>query len=100
MRRHGLNLRANRGLWPFPTEGGIHEIDVALRREVRAVDALDQAALAAMGVTQLGRDIEQMLVAASVGPIGEVRKRNLATGQRTVTGKERRPSSVGALLRR
>ncbi|MGV0636260.1 hypothetical protein ABQE69_17255 [Mycolicibacillus trivialis] len=49
---------------------------------------------------QLGRDIEQMLVAASVGPIGEVRKRNLATGQRTVTGKERRPSSVGALLRR
>lgn len=35
LQRHGLNVRLTRGLYPAPTDGGMNEIDFALRREVR-----------------------------------------------------------------
>lgn len=64
LQRHGLNLRLTRELFEAPTEGGMNEIDFALRREVRAVDDLDQAALAAEGAESLSREIELALRAA------------------------------------
>lgn len=64
LQRHGLNLRICRGLEPILTSGGYSEIDFALRREVQAVDELDHAALAAVGVKSLGREIERALAAA------------------------------------
>jgi hypothetical protein len=67
LQRHGLNLRGSRELVPYPTDGGMTEIDFALRREVKAVDDLDQAVLAAMGAESLGSEIERALVAASAG---------------------------------
>lgn len=67
LQRHGLNLRASRELSPAPITGGISEIDFALRREVQAVDALDQAALAAEGARTLGQEIEQELAGTGGG---------------------------------
>lgn len=64
LQRHGLNLRLTRDLFSAPTDGGMNEIDFALRREVRAVDDLDQAALAAEGAESLSRAIELSLRAA------------------------------------
>lgn len=64
MQRHGLNLRVGRELASCPTDGGYSEIDFALRSEVRAVDDLDNAALAAVGVRSLGREIERALATA------------------------------------
>lgn len=64
LQRHGLNLLVTRGLYPAPTDGGMNEIDYALRREVQAVDGLDHAALAAEGAKSLGREIELALVKA------------------------------------
>jgi hypothetical protein len=81
LQRHGLNLRGGRELSPFPTTGGMNEIDYALRREVQAVDELDHAALAAVGVECLGREIERALVtagAASTTP--EVRRARAGDG--------------------
>jgi hypothetical protein len=63
LQRHGLNLRGSRELISYPTDGGVTEIDFALRREVKAVDSLDHAVLAAMGAKTLGQEIEQALAA-------------------------------------
>ncbi|ORV98083.1 hypothetical protein [Mycobacterium kyorinense] len=68
LQRHGLNLRYGRELEPFPTTGGYSEIDIALRREVQVVDELDHAALAAVGIKTLGREIERVLATASTAP--------------------------------
>jgi hypothetical protein len=65
LQRHGLNLRGFRELFSYPTDGGVNEIDFALRREVKAVDDLDQAVLAAMGAESLGREIELALAATA-----------------------------------
>lgn len=62
LQRHGLNLRVTRDLFAVPTDGGMNEIDYALRREVQAVDDLDRAVLAAEGAKSLGREIELALV--------------------------------------
>jgi len=59
LQRHGLDLLVGEDLWPVPDTGGMNEIDHALRYEVRAVDALDRAALAAAGVESLERVVEQ-----------------------------------------
>ena len=64
LQRHGLNLLMGQHLSPCPVEGGYSEIDSALRNEVRAVDELDNAALAAAGSQTLGAEIEQALAAA------------------------------------
>ncbi|MCV7386354.1 hypothetical protein [Mycolicibacter longobardus] len=64
LQRHGQNLLVTRELISAPTDGGINEIDFALRREVQGVDNLDQAALAAEGVKSLSREIELALVRA------------------------------------
>ncbi|MCV7316124.1 hypothetical protein H7J77_11295 [Mycolicibacillus parakoreensis] len=87
LQRHGLNLRTGRKLWALPAESGVNEIDWALRSEVRAVDALDNAALAAAGVKKLSAEIERTLVAAArtVGP-----KRTSVAG-----GDHRRQESAG-----
>ncbi|MEO6793916.1 MAG: hypothetical protein ABI253_08635 [Mycobacterium sp.] len=61
LQRHGQNVLVGRELFPVPTDGGVNEIDFALRREVQAVDNLDQAALAAEGVKTLSREIELAL---------------------------------------
>jgi hypothetical protein len=64
LQRHGLNLLMGQHLDPCPIEGGYSEIDVALRNEVRAVDELDNAALASAGSQTLGAEIEKALAAA------------------------------------
>ena len=61
LQRHGLNLLMGDELAPCPVEGGYSAIDAALRAEVRAVDELDFAALAAAGVRTLGIEIEMAL---------------------------------------
>ncbi len=61
LQRHGLNVRIGRELEPCPEDGGFNEIDFALRREVRAVDALDHAALATAGAEALSAQIERAL---------------------------------------
>jgi hypothetical protein len=62
LQRHGLNLLMGNELVPCPVEGGYSAIDAALRAEVRAVDGLDFAALAAAGVRTLGIEIEMALM--------------------------------------
>jgi hypothetical protein len=44
LQRHGLTLRMGPHLFECPAEGGYNAIDMALRHEVRSVDALDHAA--------------------------------------------------------
>lgn len=61
LQRHGLNLLMGPELEPCPIEGGYSAVDAALREEVRAVDALDFAALADAGVRTLGVEIEVAL---------------------------------------
>ncbi len=63
LQRHGLNLLFGNDLVPCPV--GTSELDFALRAEVRAVDDLDRAALAAAGARTLDHEIEMALVAAS-----------------------------------
>lgn len=64
LQRHGLNLLMGEDLSPCPTEGGYHEVDAALRKEVWAVDDLDNAALASAGLRTLGAEIEAALAEA------------------------------------
>jgi len=61
LQRHGLELLIGRNMWTCPRDSGISEIDGALRREVRAVDDLDRAVLAALGGLTLCDEIESML---------------------------------------
>jgi hypothetical protein len=61
LQRHGLDLLLGRELASSPETGGFSAVDYALRVEVRAVDDLDQAVLAAAGVTTLGTEIERAL---------------------------------------
>lgn len=70
LQRHGLNLRAGPYLQPFPTDFGFSEIDFALRQEVRSVDELDRAALAAAGAETLGQEIELALAAVAASGAG------------------------------
>lgn len=64
LQRHGLNLLMGPELAPSPIEGGYSAVDAALRDEVRAVDGLDYAALAAAGMKALGTEIEAALLEA------------------------------------
>lgn len=65
LQRHGLNVLVGRDLWACPLDGGINEVDSALRREVRAVDELDRATMAAAGVQTLSDAIELELQTAA-----------------------------------
>jgi len=65
LQRHGLTLRMGPHLFECPAEGGYNAIDMALRHEVRTVDALDHAAIAAAGVQQLGVEIDALLAEGS-----------------------------------
>ena len=67
LQRHGLNLLMGQHMSPSPVEGGYSAIDTALRDEVRAVDVLDQAALASVGLNTLGDEIEAALASAAPG---------------------------------
>lgn len=69
LQRHGLNLLMGPDLTPCPTESGYHEVDAALRKEVWAVDDLDNAALASAGLRTLGAEIEAAL-ADGTAPAG------------------------------
>ena len=63
LQRHGLTLRMGPNLFACPTEGGPNAIDQALRIEVQAVDALDNAVIAAAGVETLSTEIDAALAA-------------------------------------
>jgi hypothetical protein len=63
LQRHGVNLRLGQQLAPCPSSGGVDEVDFALRSEVRAVDGLDQAALAVAGISTLEAEIEAAFAA-------------------------------------
>lgn len=65
LQRHGLNLLIGPELEPCPTEGGMNAVDFALRCEIRAVFALDDAAMAAAGVQSLGAEIEAALASSA-----------------------------------
>ncbi|MBX7132271.1 MAG: hypothetical protein K1X67_06300 [Fimbriimonadaceae bacterium] len=71
LQRHGLELLIGRAMWSCPRDSGVSEIDGALRREVRAVDDLDRALLAALGGLTLTDEIESMLRADAAGPVVE-----------------------------
>jgi len=76
LQRHGLTFLYGRELEPCPTAGGFSEIDFALRREVQAVDELDNAALAVAGAESLSREIELALVASgATAPVGSAARR-------------------------
>ena len=68
LQRRCLNLLLGPNLWPCPRTGGINEIDYALRQEVRNVDALDHAAIAAAALPTLSVEIEQTLHASQRRP--------------------------------
>lgn len=68
LQRHGLDLLIGQNLDPCPVEGGLNEIDAALRNEVRAVYALDDAAMASAGMHALGAEIEAALAEADQRP--------------------------------
>lgn len=61
LQRHGLDMLMGGDLEPCTVDGGFSAIDFALRAEVRAVDALDHAGIAAAGVATLGAEIERAL---------------------------------------
>jgi hypothetical protein len=61
LQRHGVNLLLGQHMSPCPTEGGYSAIDAALREEVKAVNDLDIAALAAAGSPTLTAEIEANL---------------------------------------
>jgi hypothetical protein len=64
LQRHGLTLRMGPHLFECPAEGGYNAIDMALRHEVRTVDALDHAVMAAAGVEMLSTEIDAALATA------------------------------------
>jgi hypothetical protein len=65
LQRHGLTLRMGPHLFECPAQGGYNAIDMALRHEVRTVDALDHAAIAAAGIQKLGAEIDALLAEGS-----------------------------------
>lgn len=64
LQRHSLTLRMGPHLFECPAEGGYNAIDMALRHEVRTVDALDHAVIAAAGVETLSTEIDAALANA------------------------------------
>jgi hypothetical protein len=73
LQRHGLNLLIGHDMAPCPTEGGYSAIDAALRSEVKAVDELHHAAMAAAGLTTLEAEIEAALSARTTTSAGTCR---------------------------
>lgn len=61
LQRRGRDLLLGPRLVPTSDAGGSSPIDAALRAEVRAVDDLDRAALAAASITTLEDEIQQSL---------------------------------------
>ncbi len=68
LQRHGLNLLWGSTFEACPTLSGTSEMDLALRAEVRAVDELDRAALAAVGIQTLEQEIAAALPADGPTP--------------------------------
>lgn len=66
LQRHGLNLLLGPQLMPVPAEGGINDMDAAMRNEIRGVWRLDDAAMAAAGMKSLGTEIEEFLAQPGV----------------------------------
>lgn len=69
LHRHGIDLLIGSQLTPVPVDGGINQMDAAIRSEIRGVFRLDDAAMAAAAMTSLGAQIETFLALA--GPAGE-----------------------------
>ena len=68
LQRHSLTLRMGPNLFECPAEGGYNAIDMALRHEVRTVDALDHAVMAAAAVETLSTEIDAALANAGSPP--------------------------------
>jgi hypothetical protein len=64
LQRHGVTMRMGPHLFECPAEGGYNAIDMALRHEVRTVDALDHAVMAAAAVETLSTEIDAALANA------------------------------------
>lgn len=89
LQRHGLDLLIGPNLLPCPVEGGINEMDAAMRNEIRGVFRLDDSAMAAAGMKSLGTEIEEFL--ANPGPVRtrfdeppveeELRERHFSTAE-------------------
>ncbi len=67
LQRHGIDLLIGPQLAPVPVDGGMNQMDAAMRNEIRGVFRLDDAAMAAAGMTSLGTEIEEFL--SEVGPV-------------------------------
>jgi len=94
LRRHGLHLLLGQRLTPCPEEGGLNQLDAAVRAEIGSLYALDDAVMAAAGMQALGPEIEAALAdaaaeasaeaAADAGPRpGWVRREPLLTTAQT-----------------
>lgn len=84
LQRHQLNLLLGPDLKPCPVRGGLSRLDAAVRDEIRAVFALDDAVMAAAGMWSLGAEIEVALAeAAAVDRPGDVetRERRFSTAE-------------------
>lgn len=87
LQRRGLNLRLGWDVAPCATTGGWSEIDYALRREVQAVDDLDNAVLAVLGTESLAREIELALTAVDT-PCGPPRRIASGGGGESASGQD------------
>jgi len=71
LRRHGLHLLLGQRLTPCPEEGGLNQLDAAVRAEIGSLYALDDAVMAAAGLQALGPEIEAALAAAAAEAAAE-----------------------------
>ncbi|OBJ71016.1 hypothetical protein [Mycobacterium sp. 1274756.6] len=81
LERHGRQLRAGRDLSVCEADGSLNEIDCALRAEVRAVENLANAVLAAAGMEKLSAEIEEALVGAGARVPERIRTVEAETGR-------------------
>ena len=65
LQRHGLNMLMGPDLEPCTMDGGFNPSDFALRHEVKMVDELDHAVIAAAGITTLEAEIARELTASA-----------------------------------
>lgn len=89
LRRHGLHLLLGQRLTPCPEEGGLNQLDAAVRAEIGSLYALDDAVMAAAGMQALGPEIEAALAdaaaeaSARLAPSAGVRREPLLTTAQT-----------------
>ena len=68
LERHGVELLVGPQLAPCPPGGGLNELDVAVRNEVRAVNALSDAAIVSIAAPSVVAEIEAAVAYACRQP--------------------------------